>query len=161
MTRFHKHRYNGKQYKFLYSQNDGFSLGETGDWSCHVFTLNAAKRPVYIVSNASIYQRTVDGTVEMLTCGANQRECDADCGKQGICCEHKITFVKSCRCESGFSGASCDTISRSSLSIPIILLTVAILFIVICGVCLLKKKKRTSKKETSDKNTETIALNET
>ena len=99
VTRFHKHRYNGKQYKFLYSQNDDFSLGETGDWSCHVFTLNAAKRPVYIVSNASIYQRTVDGTVEMLTCGANQRECDADCGKQGICCEHKITLVKSCRCE--------------------------------------------------------------
>ena len=99
VSRFYRHRYNGKQYKFNYNQAQGFSLADTGSWSCQVLTLNEQKRPVYLVQNISVYQRTDDGETNQLICPKNYQECKADCGRNGICCEHKVTLVKSCQCE--------------------------------------------------------------
>ena len=99
VSRFYRHRYNGKQYKFNYNQAQGFSLADTGSWSCQVLTLNEQKRPVYLVQNISVYQRTDDGETNQLVCPKNYQECKADCGRNGICCEHKVTLVKSCQCE--------------------------------------------------------------
>lgn len=104
------------------------------------------------------------------SCKENELECTREtCNNNGACCVYKSTSVQKCRCDSGYLGQHCESLTMSG-SIPTMTAVVSLIFIVFaisvfmcifCGLYYFKlcrddKKQRVQRRSQKRKLTENL-----